>query len=330
MKINILNLPREILTFSLILLASFGSSQVFAVECGATIIKPRVLTQDLNCELTAENPVALTVIGPFGSLILEDAEISCSIQIPFEMQSFGIVLKGASASVSGGKISGCENGISAEDHGTHSISNIEIIDFDRDGIRLASGTNTVTNVMLTGLAGSTNADGIMIAGSNNNINNCMISGIGDEGIEVGGNYNSVTFCHISGFNEEGIEIIGDYSNIAQNVIEHNLENGIRVNGDFATVGQNVVRSNAEIGIEIDNTVGSRITQNTVIENGSNLSEGFGGIVVTDEAAAGNQIIGNIVFDNEPYDLSDLFDPDCTGTNIWEGNRFGSANPGCLN
>lgn len=330
MKSNTLNLPRPIIALSLATSVFFTATQALAVDCGATIISPTILTQDLNCELTEENPVALTVVGPFGSLTLEDAELSCSIQDPDISDFFGIVLKGINASVSGGKISSCENGVSAEGQGNHSISSIEIVNFDQDGIRLASNLNTVTNVMLTGIAGSGSADGISVQGNNNSISNCMVGGGGDEGIEILGDYTNVTFCHISAYEEEGIEVNGDYSNITQNIIENNIDRGVTINGNFTTVGQNIIRLNGEIGVDIRNTLGSRVTSNTILENGSQLSAEFGGIVITGEEAAGNQITGNTVFNNEQFDLSDPFDPDCTGSNIWQGNQFGSANPGCLN
>ncbi|WP_083922720.1 right-handed parallel beta-helix repeat-containing protein [Microbulbifer variabilis] len=330
MKSSTLILPRAIIALSLTLSVSLISSQTLAVECGDTIIKPTILTQDLNCELTEENPVALTVMGPFGSLTIEDAEILCSIQAPLVGETFGVVLKGINASVSGGKISNCENGVSAEGQGSHSISSIEIVNFNRDGIRLASNRNTVSNVMLTGLAGSGLADGISVQGNNNSISNCIVGGNGDEGIEILGDYTNVTFCQISGYEEEGIEVNGDYSNITQNIIQNNIDRGVTINGNFTTVGQNIIRFNGEIGVDIRNTLGSRITSNTILENGSQLSVEFGGIVITGDEAAGNQIIGNTVFNNEQFDLSDPFDPDCTGSNIWEGNQFGSANPGCLN
>ncbi|MFA0811016.1 right-handed parallel beta-helix repeat-containing protein [Microbulbifer epialgicus] len=290
------------LTASAFLLPSHAS----AVACGDVIISPTFLIQPLTCELSIAEPNALTVIGPIGSLtMIGSGGITC--EDPDEVGQAGILIEGFSATVSGGEINNCPNGIDVEGGGFHSIQFVEIVDAGTDGIKIVSNSNNITANTVTG---SVFGDGIDDNGDYNVITQNQVEGVSDEGIEVNGDFTSVILNHVEGSGNEGIE----------------LEEGIG-----ATVSQNYVASSGGSGIELQDGVSNAlVTQNTVLENGIDEDPDEAGINILGPDNTDNRIIGNTALDNFEFDLRDATDPLCTGINIWLDNTFVTADPACLN
>ncbi|MFA0813912.1 right-handed parallel beta-helix repeat-containing protein [Microbulbifer epialgicus] len=305
------------------------SSNAIAVECGDTIYFSVTMNKNLDCELSQTNPVALTIVGPTGNLDMNGNKITCSTQTPNVTGLTAIVLQGSGGQVRNGILKNCIDGIAAEGQGYHQISNMEVINVIRNGIFLFSDSNTLKNTSVSGAAGSMDADGLEVLGNANTISQCTFLGDGDEGIEIGGQFNTLTYSYVEGFSEDGLELDGSYATISHNTFKNNGETGILINGNFSTIGQNQSTGNGQVGIDISGGSNNTISHNTVTHNGSTASSEFGGIVVTDSDSSGNLILGNIASENLQYDLIDLFDPTCSGTNIWLDNQFGTANPDCL-
>lgn len=323
------NLGNTIKNVAAIITFSLFSLHVFAVSCGDTITSPTTLTGDLDCELSQETPVALTVQGPSGILNMNGFAINCSTLDPAATDFIAVELQGTAARISNGTLNNCLNGIVAMGDGFHQISNMTMTDVIRNGVQLFSDGNILFGTSTTGVTGSTLSDGVEVLGNDNIVSGCTILGDGDEGVEILGLRNTLTFSYVAGFSEDGLELDGDHIIVVQNTFENNGQTGVIINGNFATVTQNTVSGNGQIGINISGGNGGKISMNFITNNGSNASPNYGGIVLTDPNSSNYQILGNILSGNQQFDLIDLFDPNCTGSNRWLGNQFEFANPMCL-
>ncbi|WP_238152014.1 right-handed parallel beta-helix repeat-containing protein [Microbulbifer sp. A4B17] len=312
-----------------LVLALSASTEVLAVECGDTISKPTTLTQDLSCELSTANPVALTIVGPLGSLNMAGFELGCVSLDPTQTEFYAVEFQGTSAILSNGQLTNCTNGIITSSSGFHSISNIVIDNAQRNAILLFGDGNTIINVDITGPATSTIFDGIEVFGDYNVISRSSVLGGGDEGIEILGDYNNISFTTVSGFSEDGFEVDGNFTFISNSIIENNVETGAILNGNFTHMSQNSVTGNGQAGINLSGASNSTIADNIVANNGLLALSDNGGIIVTDPDSMDNRIIGNTLTGNQQFDLADPFDPTCSGTNLWKGNQFTTSNPTCL-
>ncbi|MCA1701948.1 MAG: right-handed parallel beta-helix repeat-containing protein [Actinobacteria bacterium] len=140
----------------------------------------------------------------------------------------------------------------------------------------------------------------------------------DKGISVGELQDSVTNTVLVGnqirrSGADGIYVTGSGSLIRNNTSEDN--------GFLADVF-----SVPASGIRLIDTA-----DNTVVENNRVFRNAVNGIAVSSEA---NRITGNVAFENgggaargRGSDLSD-FHGSCT-ENVWQGNTFGTAYPGCI-
>ncbi|WP_444907791.1 right-handed parallel beta-helix repeat-containing protein [Microbulbifer sp. SSSA008] len=305
------------------------STAALAIECGDTISEPTTLSQDLNCELSIANPVALTIVGPSGSLNMAGFELSCVSLDPTQTDFYAIDLQGTAAYLSNGQLTNCTNGVITSSSGFHSISNMEINSAVRNAILLFGNGNTITNVDITGPATSTISDGIEVFGDYNTISRSTVLGGGDEGIEILGDYNNISFTTVSGFSEDGFEIDGNFTFVSNSIIENNGEAGILINGNFNNIASNNVADNGQVGINLSGGSSNSIASNTVSNNGLSVLPSNGGIIVTDSNSLNNRITGNTLNGNQQFDLADPFDPDCNERNLWSGNQFTTSDPTCL-
>ncbi|GAA5443933.1 hypothetical protein Misp06_02111 [Microbulbifer sp. NBRC 101763] len=299
-----------------------------AVDCYDEITSTVTLTEHLNCELSEDEPVALTIIGPGGSLSMNGFELNCTYNPADQDEWAGVRMEGTSGSIHGGSINSCPDGIHAVGSGSHSIFDMEITDFEDDGVLAESDFNNIYENLIIGQGLAIIGDGVDANGDYTSIVHNTIEGAGDEGVEIDGEYVNVSYNHISGSGQDGVEVDGDYASIIGNTLTNNGSDGIELEEQFALVTQNHVSDNVDDGIEFLGGSGNYVIQNTVTNNGAGSLDPAG-IVVSRVDSINNFIIGNFAFDNFGDDLRDDFDPDCTGSNVWQGNFFGKASPTCL-
>ncbi|MFA0813573.1 right-handed parallel beta-helix repeat-containing protein [Microbulbifer epialgicus] len=310
--------------------STFMFSQAAAVDCYDVITAPTILTQDLTCELTAENPIALTIVGPFGSLSMNGRQLNCIYDSEDEDQWAGILIEGASGLVNGGGIVGCPDGVHVKGAGSHSVNNMEILDFEDDGVLVESDNNLVSGNQIIGQGLAIIGDGVDANGHFTTIVENYIEGAGDEGVEIDGEYVKVISNHIVGSGQDGVEVDADFAVVRANILENNGSDGVEIVEDFSSVSQNYVFGNVDDGIEFSGGSDNLVSQNIVVNNGRVGETDSAGIIISNVGSINNTIFGNIAFGNINYDLRDEFDPDCTGSNSWLANTFGTADPPCLN
>ncbi|WP_143732579.1 right-handed parallel beta-helix repeat-containing protein [Microbulbifer sp. GL-2] len=151
----------------------------------------------------------------------------------------------------------------------------------------------------------------------------------EDGIDLRSDQNFAINNYISHNGEDGIDMQGDFNRVTNNYIEFSGRDGIEADNDFGTVTLNYVTGSGRAGIEMQASSNNYISQNIVIGNGDGVSADSGGIVITSLSSSNNVISGNVANGNTPFDLVDRIDPDCTGSNIWTGNFFDTADPSCL-
>ncbi|WP_444897490.1 right-handed parallel beta-helix repeat-containing protein [Microbulbifer sp. SSSA005] len=302
------------------------SPQSLAVECFDTINSPTTLTENLQCELTPENPYALTITGPSGNLYMSgDGGITC-VGEAGETGQFGIMVEGTSRQVIGGSVENCPGGILVAGSGLHSILHTQITNFLLDdGIRAESNNNLIQGNIITS-NGVDGDDGIDASGDFTTVTQNIINGAGDEGIEINGASASIIQNYTAGSEDDGIDLNRSGATISFNISENNDGGGIVINGNNSYISQNIASNNGDDGIEISDSGSSNtILQNTVQYNGDQ------GIYIEQSGSVDNVIRGNISTDNVGFDLLDPFaDPTCTNlNNTWSSNTANTSDPDCL-
>ncbi|WP_444901035.1 right-handed parallel beta-helix repeat-containing protein [Microbulbifer sp. SSSA007] len=322
---------RSLLTSSILTCGFFASSYAFSVECYDTINTPTLLVEELNCPLSAANPYALTIVGPFGSLrMLGAGKVTCT-PLSGEGES-GILIKGVSASMINGKIESCPNGVSVAGKGTHTIINSEITDFIDNGIIISSSYNFITGNEIVGLGVSAGGAGVLVnpLADFNNINNNYVSATGSDGILVDGKFTTITVNHIVGTDDDGISLGVDSgrATVTGNFVSLNRNEGIQMTSDQNFISGNVVFDNGLVGILI---AGS--STNNVIEN-NKVNENFDDGIAIFGGSIGNTVKNNTAIGNGEDDLQDNNENAfCTNQlNTWSNNDVGvdgTSNPACL-
>lgn len=319
------------LTATLLVCGIFSSSYAFSVECYDTINTPAVLVEELNCPLSAANPYALTIVGPFGSLrMLGAGKVTC-ISLIGEGES-GILMKGISASITNGKIESCPNGVSVAGLGTHTIINSKITDFIDNGVVISSSYNFITGNEVVGLGVSAGGAGVLInpEADFNNINNNYISATGSDGVIVDGKFATITVNHIVATDDDGVSLREDSggATVTGNFVSLNRNEGIQMTSDSNFISGNIVFDNGLVGILVAGDSTDNVIENNRVNN--NFDDGiaiFGGSI-------GNTIKNNSAMRNGEDDLRDnnenVF---CTNQlNTWSNNDVGvdgTSNPECL-
>ncbi|MFA0810246.1 right-handed parallel beta-helix repeat-containing protein [Microbulbifer epialgicus] len=297
----------------------FMSVAALAVQCGDTIVTPTVLLQDLSCDITPANPVAVTVVGPAGSLTLLNSEISCSNINPNAADPAGVVLLGVGARLSGGKISNCPDAVRVAGNGFHAVFGTKITNSVRYGILIESKNNTVTQASIT----FSGIDGVVLDSSDNTVIESQISHSNLDGITILNDNNHILSNILDSNGNDGLQIFGDNNRVTNNNFENNGASGINgTAADLSIFSQNFIKGSGQNGLEIRG-VDNLISQNISLENG------ISGILMANNPDTTNVIVGNFALDNL-FDLVDVNDPgDCSADNIWLDNTFVTASPPCL-
>ncbi|WHI47718.1 right-handed parallel beta-helix repeat-containing protein [Microbulbifer sp. VAAF005] len=292
-------------------------SQAQTVSCGDVITTPTTLDSDLTCTIADEFSVAIAIEGPSGSLTMGDYSLTCSTN---EFGT-GIILLGSGARLTGGSVISCGDAVTLGGNGNHYVTGVTITDFGDDAVYVESDSNVVSNMHIVG-DGTDSDEGIDIQGNNNLVNSNIIEFAGDEGIEVGGDYNTVTSNEVYYSDNDGIEIDGIFAHVTNNITAYNGSSGIEIDSDNGTISLNNVSDNEEGGINLDQGDSNSISNNNVVNNGTN------GIFILDDEPTNNTISGN-VSQGQTFDLFDPLDPDCTDSNTWQNNTFTTSDPSCL-
>ncbi|WP_444907365.1 right-handed parallel beta-helix repeat-containing protein [Microbulbifer sp. SSSA008] len=258
--------------------SSYSSITLAEVACGDVITTAEVLTEDLSCDLTTDEPDALTIVGPSGSLNMGDYSLTCTTG--GDLGGAGIRIEGNGATLTGGVIDGCFDGVFLEGEGYHKVLGTEVVNSVNDGIDIDSIYNT--------------------------INDCVITDSGRVGVDMDDDYNTFSGCTVTG----------------------SVADGIQVDDSFSRVFNNTSSGNGGAGILIEGSSNNVISQNTTTDNGNGDSQD-GGIVLIFTNSNFNIISANSSFNNDPFDLRDTVDPDCSGTNIWVNNEYLTKDPDCL-
>ncbi len=273
---------------------SLPLQQVFAqVSCGDTVTSNTVLTADLSCSTAP----ALNVEGP-ARLDLNGFTVSCE-----DSSANGIVLRTTNASVSNGRVSGCDVGVLASSPARNPNRGLQIskivADSNRVGIGVLSARSQITDNVVT----NSIEYGIYLVGNlarQNRVVNNSVSGDGN-------------------FNDLGIYLSDGASN---NDIINNESRGLLygILTDFGADGNKLVRN---VTPENFYGIGVFTNDNNVVGNVSE-NNSINGIETEGE---NNAFSGNQAVDNGVYDLQD-YGFDC-GTSSWRGNIFNSGDPDCI-
>ncbi|MCO1335061.1 hypothetical protein MO867_12020 [Microbulbifer sp. OS29] len=236
---------KRILTANLGVAGLLSAGFVSAVSCGDIVTTPEVLDQDIaSCNVSP----AVTIIGPAGSLDLNDHVVTCN------GTDVGILLDGQAASLQGGvsqngTVGNCATGISVEGKGFHSIQGVVLMNNGLTGIEIISDQNSVS-----------------LSSSENN---------GDTGITISGARNSLLLVAAEN-NVTGILVDGDYTSITQSSASFNSGVGIDVlNANYSSFIQNTMDGNLDFGLLMggNGQVGNLVTGNTAMGNGEDLFDG---------------------------------------------------------
>lgn len=301
---------------SLGVVASAGPAAAAHVVCGQTILVSTML--DSN-------------VGPCATGITVGAD-----NITLDLNGF---------TLSGGPAPGEGPGISLVNRTGVTVTNGAVTQFDA-GVAVTGGSgNRVRNMRVMDNRGSEETDfgdGIALFASNGNSvtgnqvrNNGPYDGIGM--ITSNGNLidsNQITDNNQSPMNTAGIRIenagrVASNDNIVtNNLVTNSGIFGIEV---FAGGSRNKIRFNQVYGNALDGITVFAGGNNNVIEANNVRSNRANGISIRGAAGSfpapmGNQILRNQSFANALLDLRD-YTPNC-GTNVWSGNRAGTADPPC--
>ena len=142
----------------------------------------------------------------------------------------------------------------------------------------------------------------------------------------------------------GIEISGlTKVRVTNGSVINNLCNGINASGDHLVLDRLVVSNNSSRGIFLVAATDSRLVLNTADSNVEGIHL-FGGAdrnllvannasnntslgILIDSFAEDNKLVANMASGNAAFDLFDV-SSDCDN-NLWKGNKFGTANQGCI-
>ncbi|WP_445358248.1 right-handed parallel beta-helix repeat-containing protein [Microbulbifer sp. ANSA005] len=320
---NNLSLPIAFFT-----IVSLPTHQALAIDCYDTIDTAVTLAENLECELSQENPYALIVTDPAGRLRMTgEGGITCTGNELGAIEEFAIFVEGSGNQVFGGKVDNCPGGILLGGTGSHIVYDTEVSEyFEHEGIRSDSDNNIIQSSVINGDPTRSGGDGIEVNGDFTNVSLNRIIGAGQEGIQIEGDFVYVAQNYITGSDDDGIDLEGLNGTIVLNTSEENDDDGILIETSDALVIQNISSFNGDEGLEIDDAGTNNILQlNTANNNESN------GISIDNSGTEGNTIRDNTALNNSEFDLNDPFaDPLCVGLqNNWGNNQANTSNPDCL-
>jgi len=334
-----------------------------AVTCGQTLDSGAfVLEADLGPCDDPTGPTAVTVNGTAdtpASLDLAGFSVICQDLNGKKGVPVGIMVTGASVTITNGKVVGCKNGIQLTGDGSHSVKSVTVDQSTSSGVLIKADSNRINAVT----ASNGNADGIVVQGSNNTITKSAGTGNAGAGLTVQGGHNHVKANSASGNAGAGYSVGGSHNKVAQNTADSNTGAGVAVTSDHNSASGNTATNNAGGGYSISgnhvqvkgntatgNTsdgitlIGSanKVSGNTASSNAGNGiavnitsslnklqtnvtdSNGKAGTTVS---GLSNLIKGGEATTNTVVDLEDT-NPNCD-SNKWKGNTFGTASQSCI-
>ena len=192
------------------------------------------------------------------------------------------------------------------------IKNLELRNCGVGIVSQAGGTQ------VTSVSAHDNSTGIRLEVENYTVSRVKLADNTSIGIFLGaaGTVGSSTILR----SPNGIAVISAAANVNNNTLKDCAIAGINVqNATGGNITGNRVTGSGTAGVSVFNTTGLTITGNTASRNQV-------GIEVT-SGSTGNLITNNVATNNAIVDLAD--DNGSCAFNTWSGNRFGTADPACI-
>ena len=215
-----------------------GTASAFVPPCGQVIDGPFVLDGDLGPCPTGE---ALIVVGPGGSVDLNGFTVSCATAA-----SDGILLDGEGAELSGGQVTGCDDGVVLAGAGGHTVRDVSSFLNFGDGFQVDSHDN----VLIDDVAEDNAGDGFHVDGDENLLKRNDAIDNGDDGFDVFGILNKLTQSFAADNTDDGYDFTGHGNEIHKSEASANDDNGYEIVGSFNLLGQDSAFSNGDDGFEI--------------------------------------------------------------------------------
>jgi parallel beta-helix repeat protein len=308
---------------ALLFFPAFANAQI---NCGDTVGPGGNfnLTSDLVC---STDP-AFTIVGPV-KVDLKGYTVTCD-----DEDNDGIIIEGDGATLKNGTVTGCNDGVNAEESNDLFIQKITADLNDSEGFNIEGDRNR----LLGNTSSSNDGEGFQLEGAD---------------YELIGN--------VAVFNDsEGFDSETSGSSFRTNYSIENADEGFQIEGPDNLFSANVAYGNGDHGFDVEGASGNVLTGNSStyndgrgfsIEEGTTLngSESIGndgqGILVD---GGNNNIHGNRVLDNGDVGIElegegntihgnrvlghdpDLTDEDDTCLlNVWSGNTFDTSDPDCI-
>ena len=304
------------------------------IRCGDTIAPgtQMVLLADVTCD---DEDTGIVVIGP-AVLDLNGFAVRCADQNGNGFETItGIALEGSGATVRGGAVRGCRQGIGVGGAGRHAVANVSVLFSASTGMRIDSDRNVVTDSfaffnggtgfsvagkanVLSGNAATGNRAGFEVE-QRNTLQRNIASGSERTGFVVRGRQAKLTGNRAVG-GSIGFEITGTSNRLTDNESADN-STGFFLEGRSKRnkLTGNVATGSGINGFAVDG-LGHKLMKSRAEGNSGNgirVASTASRISVRSSSARNN-------------DQADLFDntPGC-GTNRWRNNAFGSRNDACI-
>ncbi|AWF80421.1 hypothetical protein BTJ40_06125 [Microbulbifer sp. A4B17] len=150
----------------------------------------------------------------------------------------------------------------------------------------------------------------------------------DDGIDIDSVFNIINGCTITNSGRVGVDMDDDFNTFSFCTVTGSVSDGIQIDDSFSSVFNNISTDNGGAGILIEGSSNNVISQNIATDNGDG-DVADGGIVLESTVSTNNIVTGNTASGNDPFDLNDRVDPNCSGTNTWYANDAVTKNPSCL-
>ena len=310
-------------TATLLIFPAFAGAQI---NCGDTVGPGGTfnLTQDLVC---STNP-AFTMVGPV-QVNLMGHTVSCD-----DEDNDGIIIEGDGATLRNGTVTGCNDGVNAEESNDLFIQHVTADLNDSEGFRIEGDRNR----LLGNTSTSNGSEGFQLEGADLELIGNVAVFNDAEGFDLETDGSSFRANYSVENGSEGFQIEGSDNRYSANVAYSNDDDGFVVegaSGNVLTGNSSTYNNGRGFDLEEDTTLngsesigndreGIRVSEsNNNVHGNRVLDNGDVGIEVE---GVGNSIHGNRVLGNET-DLTDD-DPTCQ-LNVWNGNTFETSDPDCI-
>ncbi|HYC53566.1 MAG TPA: right-handed parallel beta-helix repeat-containing protein [Candidatus Binatia bacterium] len=301
----------------LFIAASQAAATEGPVGCGTVIDAGEtvVLTNNVGpCDDPVSNAITLE---EGATLDMNGFTVTCANNNANMIIADGIFLAGSGATLSNGKVVGCDAGVWMSGTGRHRVSDVEA-DGNNIGFLVQGGSDK--NRLDGNRALNSTFSGFHVDGDKNKMTLNSSEANGQAGFRMTGDKNKLLENEASG-NEWGFQPFGARNKLIENdALENDF--GIDLAGDRNKAVRNESANNTGRGINVTES-GAKVIKNEVTNNGG---DGIRVAATTTKV----KVVGNIATGNGTGDGLDLrdMDPACAG-HIWKKNVFTTADPDCV-